>query len=88
MIIWLYNLVDALFWLATAAIFLRVLFSWVRADPYNPFVSLIYRVTEPILAPLRRYIPPIGGLDVTPLIALIILELLRRFVWMLLAAVF
>lgn len=88
MITWLYNLVDALFWLATAAIFLRVLFSWVRADLYNPFVSFIYRVTEPILAPLRRYVPPLGGLDVTPIIALIILEILRRFIWMLLATVF
>ncbi len=74
----LYRLIDTVFWLLDLAILLRVLFSWINPDPYNPLVRFIYQVTEPILAPLRRYIPPFGGLDITPIVALIIMDLLRR----------
>ena len=76
----LYRLIDTIFWLLDLAVLLRVLFSWIRPDPYNPLVRFIYQVTEPILAPLRRYIPPFGGLDITPIVALLILDLLRRIV--------
>ncbi len=74
----LYRLIDTVFWLLDLAILLRVLFSWIHPDPYNQLVRLIYQITEPILAPLRRYIPPFGGLDITPVIALIIMDFLRR----------
>jgi YggT family protein len=76
----LYRLIDTIFWLLDLAVLLRVLFSWIRPDRYNPLVRFIYQVTEPILAPLRRYIPPFGGLDITPIVALLILDLLRRIV--------
>lgn len=76
----LYRLIDTVFWLLDLAVLLRVLFSWIRPDPYNPLVRFIYQVTEPILAPLRRYIPPFGGLDITPIVALLILDFLRRIV--------
>jgi YggT family protein len=46
----------------------RVAFSWVSPFPTNPVSRLAFRVTEPVLAPLRRWIPPISGLDLTPLI--------------------
>jgi YggT family protein len=74
----LYRLLDSIFWLLNLAILLRVLFSWISPDPRNVLVHLIYQITEPILAPLRRYIPPFGGLDITPMIALLLLELLHR----------
>jgi YggT family protein len=74
----LYRLVDFVFWALSLAILLRVLFSWINADRHNTLVRLVYQVTEPILAPLRRYIPPFGDLDITPMVALVILELLRR----------
>jgi YggT family protein len=76
----LYRLVDTLFWILNAAILLRVLFSWIRFDPYNPLVRVIHQITEPLLAPLRRAIPPFGGLDITPMVALIILDFARRVV--------
>jgi YggT family protein len=75
----LYRIIDTVFWLLDLAILLRVLFSWINADPYNPLVRFIYQVTEPLLAPLRRFIPPFGSLDVTPVVALLILDLARRF---------
>lgn len=76
----LYRLIDTLFWIMNAAILLRVLFSWIRLDPYNPLVRLIGQITEPILAPLRRVMPTFGGLDITPMVALIILDFVRRVV--------
>jgi YggT family protein len=75
----LYRVIGSIFWLLSLAILLRVLFSWINPDPRNAVVRLIYQITEPILAPLRRYIPPFGGLDITPMIALLLLELLHRF---------
>ena len=81
----LYRLIDTVFRLLDLAILLRVLFSWINPDPYNPLVRFIYDVTEPILAPLRRFIPPFGGLDITPIVALLIMDFVRRI---LLALVF
>jgi YggT family protein len=58
--------------------------TWVNPDPYrptidHPLIRLLQRVTDPVLAPLRRIIPPIGGtVDISPIVALVILEILRR----------
>lgn len=45
-----------------------VIISWVNADPYNPIVNFIYRVTEPALRRIRRYMPDTGMLDLSPLV--------------------
>ena len=62
----------------TAAIFIRVLLSWFPIDPRNPLVTLLYDVTEPILEPLRRVIPRMGMFDLSPLVALLLIQLLGR----------
>jgi YggT family protein len=51
--------------------------SWVRADRRHPFVQLVYNLTEPAIAPIRRVVPPMGGLDFSPMILLLALRLLR-----------
>lgn len=57
----------------------RVIISWVNADPSNPIVRFLHEATEPLLAPLRRYIPPIGGtIDLTPLVLLLIVYFLQH----------
>jgi YggT family protein len=67
-------------------ILVRVILSWAAVTPYrsrmdHPIVRLLYQVTDPILEPLRRIIPPIGGtLDISPVVALIILEVIRSVV--------
>jgi YggT family protein len=67
-------------------ILIRVILSWINTDPYRPVIShplvrLLDRVTDPVLAPLRRLIPPIGGaVDISPVIALFALEILRRVI--------
>ncbi len=60
------------------AIFLRVILSWVFPRPTNVLVVILYRVTEPLLAPLRRIIPRVGMFDFTPLVAIILLQLIIR----------
>ena len=75
----LYRLVDFVFWFLSVALLLRVLLSWIHVGG-GALTYWIFRLTEPILAPLRRVIPPFGGLDFTPMIALFLLELLHTVV--------
>lgn len=57
-------------------IFVRAILSWFAISPYDPIMVFLYRITEPILAPLRRIIPKIGMIDITPAIAILILLLI------------
>lgn len=62
-----------LFW----AILIRAILSWVQPDPRNPIVQFLERVTGPILYPLQRIIPPLGGIDLSPLVAMLLIELIK-----------
>ncbi len=55
------------------AILIRSLLSWFPVDPNGPVVQAVAAITDPILEPLRRVIPPIGMIDFTPLIAMVVL---------------
>jgi YggT family protein len=58
----------------------RAAVSWLNPDPYNPIVLFLYRVTEPVLAPIRRWIPLRGmGIDVSPIIVIAAIMFLQRF---------
>ncbi len=59
------------------SILIQVILSWVNPGAYNPATTLISYLTEPILRPARRIIPPIGGLDLSPMIAMIGLYILQ-----------
>ena len=59
------------------AIIIRVILSWVNPDPYNPAVSLLGRLTDPLMLPAQRLLPPIGGLDLSPMVVMIVLVLLK-----------
>ncbi len=60
-------------------IIIRALLSWVNPDPYNPIVQILYRLTEPILAPVRYRMPDIGGIDASPIVLLLIIFFLQSF---------
>jgi len=62
--------------LATILILLRVIISWYLPRPTNKLVIILYRLTEPILAPLRRIIPRVGRLDFSPLVAIILIQVI------------
>jgi YggT family protein len=80
----LLRLINIAFTLYSIAFIARAFLSWFRISPYHPVARFLIQITEPLLAPLRRYIPPIGGLDFTPIVALLILEfaelLLRQLI--------
>ena len=58
------------------------LISWVSPDPRNPIVMFLRQITEPVLSPVRRLLPPwkTGGLDLSPLIVLIAIQFVERVV--------
>jgi YggT family protein len=60
-------------------IVIRALLSWVNPDPYNPIVRFLAAVTDPVLGPIRRRLPYLGGLDISPIIVILILVFLRYF---------
>ncbi len=60
-------------------IIIRALLSWVNPDPYNPIVQILYRLTEPVLAPVRHRMPDIGGIDASPIVVLLIIFFLQSF---------
>ncbi len=66
--------------LLALAILARALLSWVRPDPYNPIVRALNAITDPILEPLRRIIPRIGMMDLTPMAAMFMLFILASLV--------
>ena len=57
------------------AVIIQVVISWVNPGLYNPVTSLLYSLTEPLLAPARRLLPPMGGFDLSPIIVIIALRL-------------
>lgn len=57
-------------------IIVGALLSWVSPDPYNPLVQAIYGISEPLLAPFRRLIPHLGGIDFSPILALLCFQIL------------
>ncbi|GMR19833.1 MAG: YggT family protein [Gammaproteobacteria bacterium] len=54
---------------------IRIVLSWLQAGAYNPVIGLIVSLTEPLMRPARRLIPPISGLDLSPIAVFIALEL-------------
>jgi YggT family protein len=69
----LHNLLNVYIWVVIIA----ALLTWVRPDPNNPIVQLLYRITEPAYALVRRYIPSVyNGIDLSPLIIIIGLQVL------------
>jgi YggT family protein len=74
-------LVSWTFWILKAAIVVRVISSWLPISPYSRWVHWSYRLSEPLLAPLRRFVPNFGGLDITPILAFILLNILGSFLF-------
>jgi YggT family protein len=73
-------IVDTLLWLLTLAFVLRLLFQWVRADFRDPMADAIVRVTNWLIMPLRKVLPPVGKVDTATVVAVIAVALLRTLV--------
>ena len=74
------TIVLSIIFLYKWVIIISAILTWVRPDPYNPIVQMLYRLTEPAYALVRRYIPTvIGGMDLSPLILIFALIFLETF---------
>ena len=62
------------------ALIARVVVSWLNLSADNPLVAILYQVTEPILAPIRRVLPAFGMLDFSPIVALILIGIIQWIV--------
>lgn len=56
------------------AILIRIILSWIAPQSYNPISAIAGAIAEPVLRPFRRLIPPLGGLDLSPILAIVILQ--------------
>lgn len=62
------------------AIIIKVIISWVSPGNYNPVIGLVNRLADPILKPIRKFIPPLGGIDLTPLFASLLLLIAKMLI--------
>lgn len=79
------TIVSGLFTIMNLLILVRILLSWlpmagIRIDPYNPVVRFLIETTDIVLEPFRRVIPPISGMDFSPIVAIIVLSLVEQLV--------
>ena len=71
------TILDDVLWLYMWVIIARALISWVNPDPWNPIVQFLDRATEPVLAPIRRWIGWRMGMDLSPLIVILVITFLQ-----------
>jgi len=55
----------------------RAIISWVSPDPYNPIVRFLYQATEPVLYQVRRYLPFFGGIDLSPIVVILLIVFIK-----------
>ncbi|MDD5424032.1 MAG: YggT family protein [Candidatus Omnitrophica bacterium] len=60
-------------------IILRAFISWVNPDPFHPLVQFLNRMTDPVLAPFRKFMPPLGPIDISPMIAVILIYSVQKY---------
>ncbi|HVO68853.1 MAG TPA: YggT family protein [Aggregatilineaceae bacterium] len=70
--------IELIIQLYSFIILARVLMSWVNIDPYSPLARAIYNLTEPVLAPVRNVLPPAAGLDFSPIVVILLLQVVGR----------
>ncbi|WP_173048957.1 YggT family protein [Nitrospira sp. KM1] len=71
------TVLDTVLWLYMWIIIARALISWVNPDPWNPIVQFLERVTEPVLAPIRRFVGWRIGFDISPIVAILAITFLQ-----------
>ncbi|HEY9213911.1 MAG TPA: YggT family protein [Ancylobacter sp.] len=89
-LLWLFDTLITLYvWILIASAILSWLVAFNVVNPQNPFVrnlgEFLWRVTEPVLAPLRRVLPNLGGIDISPVLLIIGLYFIRNLVFEILA---
>ncbi len=76
----IYDLISLIFDIFIVALFVQAILSWVNPDPHHPVSALLRSLTFPILNPIRKFMPPMGGIDLSTIVGLIGLMFLKRLV--------
>ena len=58
----------------------KAIVSWFPVNPYNPIVRLLDRLTEPVLTPVRKKVPPVAGMDLSIVLVLVVISILRNMI--------
>ena len=74
------SIISIAFEILTYIIFIRVILSWFPHNPYQPVIRLIYQISNSILSPIRNSVSPIGGIDISPIIAIFIIQLIKNLI--------
>jgi len=74
------HLLELCIWIYLFVIIFQVLIGWISPGTYSPVIVLMYQLTDPVLRPLRRLLPHTGGLDWSPLVAIVLMNLLLLLV--------
>lgn len=74
------ELVALVFNVYLGAILIQAIISWVNPGGYNPVVGILHSITEPLLRPARRLLPPVSGIDLSPLLVLLVLQVAKMLV--------
>ncbi len=73
------RLAEMLLQILCFLIVLRAIISWVNPDPFHPLVQFLNRFTDPVLAPFRKFMPPLGPIDISPAIAVILIYSIQKY---------
>jgi YggT family protein len=76
--LWIATLLTYALYAFMIVLLVRVVFSWMSPFPTNPVSRFAWQVTEPVLAPVRRWIPPVSGLDLSPLVVWLVVIFIVR----------
>ena len=88
----MFLIAELISWVVNFLIFviiIEVVLSWliafdvinVRNAQARKLIEIVQKITTPIMAPFRQFIPPIGGIDITPIVAIFLLTLIEKFAW-------
>lgn len=80
LVVALAQLVDLTFNVFIFAILIQAILSWITPGTYNPVTSVLFSLTEPLLRPVRRRLPPIAGFDLSPLVVILGLQVIRMLI--------
>jgi len=76
----LYEVISLTLNIFLFSIFILVILSWVAPGQRNPIISVLYQLTAPILLPLRRIIPDLGGIDLSPMVAIVAIQVAKMLI--------
>ena len=77
----LIQLLDALLGAYSLILLGKAIVSWFPVNPHNPIVGFLDRLTEPVLAPVRKNVPPVAGMDLSVVLVLVVISILRNVIW-------